>query len=132
LTTFIFSLLYHLGLLLSGSLVSSVYSDLDSVLSLLVVESLSLLGRVLVGLSLSLLDGGISSDGSMSLLVESLESFSLNSSLDVSGEDLGELLVVLLSQKLHVISNVSSEDVLSKDIGVELVSLIVVSNVSSL
>jgi len=84
-------------------------ADLGSVPSLL-VDGLFDLG----------LGGWIGSNGSVGLLVHLLDVLGVDASLDESGELSLESLLVLFFELLHVVTDVSTEDVVFVDFSVEL------------
>lgn len=102
----------------------------------LLVDSLSSLGSVelgsseLLGLDLPLggvllggLEDGVLSDSGVSVSVDLLNVIGSNTVREVSGELLLESLVILLLEGLHVLGNVTTDDVLLENFWVELLSL---------
>lgn len=105
-----------LHLLLLGELAST---ELEG---LLLVLGLVLLG----GGTLDLLEW-VGADGGVNLLVELLESIGLNLIIDVTLELGLVALLIVIGEGLHVLSDVSSEDVLAESLGVELLGLHIVT-----
>ena len=68
---------------------------------------------------------GVLADSLVGLGVDVLKVVGLDALLDVAGELDLEALLVLLLEALHVLSDVSAEDVLAENIGVELTGLAV-------
>ena len=105
-----------LHLLLLGELASTELEGL-----------LLVLGLVLLGLgTLDLLEW-VGADGVVNLLVEILESLSLNIIIDVTLELGLVALLIVIGEGLHVLSDVSTEDVLAEGLSVELLGLHVVT-----
>lgn len=105
-----------LHLLLLGELASTELEGL-----------LLVLGLVLLGLgTLSLLEW-VGANGRVDLLVHLLESISLNLIIDVALELGLVTLLIVIGEGLHVLSDVSTEDVLAEGLGVELLGLHVVT-----
>ena len=92
----------------------------ESGLALLEGELLLRVTLVLDSLLLLLGEGGLGADGGMGRLVHSLNLIGGDSSLEVLRELALERISILLLERLHVGSDVSSEDVLTQDLGVEL------------
>lgn len=63
----------------------------------------------------------------MGLGVELLEGLGLDVVLDVLGELAAESLLIVVGQALHVLSDVTAEDVVAEGVGVELLALVVVA-----
>jgi len=105
------------GLLLSHSVLSGGESHLGLVPSLLLAG----LGVLLLGVA------WVGSDGVVALFVHGFESFAIDSGLDVLRELLGVGLLVVLLQLLHVLGDVTTEDVFAVGLGVEVVLLVVVA-----
>lgn len=83
-----------------------------------------LLGALFVGF----FHGWVSTDGSVCLLVELLKAVTTDTILDVASK-LPLVLVRVAGRKvLHVISNVTSEDVFAKDFGIEGLGFAVITN----
>jgi hypothetical protein len=105
---------------------------LDTVAALLEVELLAVVALVLdllLGLANEL---GVLADGGKSLLVGALNLVVSNAVLDVLGELRVVGLLVFLSERLHVLSNVNTEDVLAVHRGIELLALLVVTGEAAL
>jgi hypothetical protein len=105
---------------------------LDTVAALLEVELLAVVALVLdllLGLANEL---GVLADGGKSLLVGALNLVVSNAVLDVLGELRVVGLLVFLSERLHVLSNVNTEDVLAVNRGIELLALLVVTGEAAL
>ena len=95
-------------------------------LALLEVEPLAAEALLLGGLlRLLLVELGVLADGLVSLGVDLLKVVGLDPLLDVAGELNLEALLVLLLEALHVLSDMTAEDVLAEDVGVELTGLAV-------
>jgi len=77
-------------------------------------------------------EGGISTDSLVSILVDLLELVGVDALLLVAAELTVISLRILLKKLLHVVSNVTTEDVLAENLGVELVLLIVPTNKTTL
>lgn len=93
-------------------------------LLLLVLQRLSLplLLRLLLALALRLLEW-VLADLLVRILVELLETIGLNLIVDVSVELGLVALLVVVGEGLHVLSDVTAEDVLAEGLGVELLGL---------
>lgn len=86
---------------------------------------LGFLGRIII----SLLEG-VLTNSLVSLGVQVLKTISLNVVVNVLLELALEALLIVIGQGLHVLSNVTTEDVLAEGVGVELLALHVVSGES--
>lgn len=113
---------------------------LDTLLLLLLggLDGLELLGLGLP-LSLALLGGvalvlleGVLTDGLVGLGVEVLKTLSLDVVIDVLLELTAESLLIIIGKGLHVLGDVATEDVVSEDIGIELLGLHIVTRESLL
>lgn len=98
----------------------------DAILTLLLVKlvGLELLGSMLSGSSLGSNTDGVGTDGFVGLGVHLLDGISVDSSLDV----LRELTVVTLSvirQFAHVVSNMTTENVLAEDFSIKSLLLLI-------
>ena len=93
-------------------------------LGLLVLEGLGLplLLGLLGSVRLGLLEG-VLADGSVGLGVEVLKTISLNIVLDVAVELGLVALLIVVGEGLHVLSDVTAEDVLLEGLGIELLGL---------
>merc|ERR1712025_165362 len=107
-------------LLLLHSVLPGSQSLLDGVPSLLLAG----LGVDLFGVA------RVGSDGLVSLLVHGLEALAVDASLHVLRELLAVGLLVVLLQLLHVLGNVTTEDVFAVGLGVKVVLLVVVTRES--
>lgn len=115
------TLLYALLLLLLCELLGSV----------LLGDLLPLILGLLGGITLNLLEG-VLTDGGVGLGVEVLETLGLNVVIDVLLELTAETLLIVIGEGLHVLGNVTTEDVVSEGVGVELLGLHVVTRESLL
>jgi hypothetical protein len=77
-------------------------------------------------------EGGISTDGLVGVLVDLLELVSSDALLLVAAELTVISLRILLKKLLHVVSDVTTEDVLAKNLSVELLLLIAPANEATL
>lgn len=94
-------------------------------------DGLPLLLGLLGALALDLLEG-VLTDGGVGLGVELLESLSLDIVVDVLLELALVALLIIISQSLHVLSDMATEDVVAEGVGIELLGLHVVAGESLL
>lgn len=81
----------------------------------------------LLGASLLVLLEGVFADGLVGLLIDLLDVSSVNLVLDVLLELRLETLLIIVGKTLHVLSDVAAEDVFAESLGVELLTLDVVT-----
>jgi hypothetical protein len=89
-------------------------------------DGLPLVLGLLGGVGLVLLEG-VLTDGLVGLGVEVLEALSLDVVLEVLGELGLEALLIVVGETLHVLSDVTAEDVVAESVGVQLLGLHVIA-----